>query len=231
MTKIDQGRRDTLLKLATASLALTANSTWAEVAPVCVLTPEQTEGPYFLDNQLERSDIRTDPHTGRRSAGIPLYLQFQVMAVKPGQCVPLSGAIVDIWHCDAEGIYSGVGEGGRDNAQQQFLRGYQLTGATGKANFVTIYPGWYPGRAVHIHFKVQTPTRTGKTEILTSQVYFDEAITQQVYQQAPYTQRENGYTRNRQDGIYRSGGEQLLLRPVKDQRGYLAAFTLGLNLS
>lgn len=231
MTIINHNRRQALVKLAVGSMALTTGTAWARTQPTCILTPEQTEGPYFVDTELERSDIRTDPYTGRISAGVPLYLQVQVTAVRAGQCQVLPNAIVDIWHCDAAGIYSGVGEGSRDNAQQQFLRGYQITGQTGKANFVTIYPGWYPGRAVHIHFKVRTPTRAGKAELLTSQWYFDEAVTQQVYQQAPYVQRAKGYDRNEQDGIYRSGqGQQLLLRPVKDQRGYLASFNIGLAL-
>lgn len=232
MNSINYTRRQVLLKLAAGGAALTASNTWARTTPTCILTPEQTEGPYFVDTQLERSDIRTDPYTGRMSAGVPLYLQLQVTAVKAGVCEPLPGAIVDIWHCDAAGIYSGVGEGGHNNAQQKFLRGYQITSQTGKVNFVTIYPGWYPGRAIHIHFKVRTPARAGKAELLTSQLYFDEAVTQQVYQQSPYAERATGYDSNEQDGIYRSGkGRQLLLKPEKDRRGYLAAFNIGLALS
>lgn len=232
MNSIDQSRRQALLQLALGSVALSSSSAWARITPNCVLTPEQTEGPYFLDTSLERSDIRRDPYTGRMSAGVSLYLQLQVTAVKAGQCQALSGAIVDIWHCDAAGVYSGVGDGGGDNAQQQFLRGYQITGQTGKVNFVTIYPGWYPGRAVHIHFKVRTPTRSAKTELLTSQLYFDETVTDSVYQQAPYAQRASGFDRNEQDGIYRSGlGRQLLLKPARDRRGYIAAFNIGLKLS
>lgn len=232
MSNIDQSRREALVKLAAASLVVSTNSAWGRVMPTCILTPEQTEGPYFIDNKLERSDIRPDPYTGRTSPGVPLYLQLQVTAVSNGQCQALPGAMVDIWHCDALGIYSGVSEASSDNAQQQFLRGYQITGQTGKANFVTIYPGWYPGRAVHIHFKVRTPTRSGKAELLTSQLYFDEAVTQEVYQQQPYVQQATNFDRNEQDGIYRSGkGRQLLLKPEKDRRGYIAVFNIGLNLS
>ena len=232
MINIDQGRRQTLLKLAAASVALGTSSVWARSLPNCVLTPDQTEGPYFLDTNLERADIRTDPATGRISAGIPLHLQLQVTAVQAGQCKALSGAIVDIWHCDAEGIYSGVGEGSPDKAQQQFLRGYQVTDQAGKVSFITIYPGWYPGRAVHIHFKVRTATHSGRADLLTSQWYFDETVTEQVYQQMPYARRASDFVRNEQDGIYRSNqGKQLLLKPVKHQSGYLAAFNIGLHLS
>lgn len=232
MNNFDHGRREMLFKLAAGSFALSTSTAWARITPTCILTPEQTEGPYFVNTQLERSDIRTEPYTGQMSAGVPLYLQLQVTAVKDGQCQALPGAIVDIWHCDAAGVYSGVGEGGQDNAQQQFLRGYQITDQLGKVNFVTIYPGWYPGRAIHIHFKVRTASRAGKAELLTSQLYFDEAVTRRVYQQPPYAQRATGYQSNARDGIYRSGqGQQLLLHPVPQGQGYAAVFGIGLMLS
>lgn len=225
---IDHSRRQALVKLAAGSVALSTSTAWARITSTCILTPEQTEGPYFVDTTLERQDVRSDPSTGRVSQGMPLHLQLQVTAVKSGQCQPLPDAIVDIWHCDAAGIYSDV-----DNTTgQQFLRGYQVTDQLGKVNFVTIYPGWYPGRAIHIHFKVRTPSRSGKAELLTSQLYFDEAVTEQVYQNQPYLKRATGYQRNERDGIYRSGnGKQLLLRPERDERGYVAVFGIGLMLS
>jgi protocatechuate 3,4-dioxygenase beta subunit len=232
MTEFDRGRRQALSKLAIGSLALSTSTAWARITPTCILTPEQTEGPYFVDTTLKRSDIRTDPSTGKISQGLPLHLQLQVTAVRAGQCQPLSGAIVDIWHCDAAGVYSDVRDWTNSTVGQQFLRGYQITDARGKANFVTIYPGWYPGRAVHIHFKVRSSAGAGKAELLTSQLYFDEATTQQVYKQQPYARRGMDYQRNEQDGIYRSGnGKQLLLRPEQDERGYVAVFNIGLMLS
>lgn len=227
MKNVDQSRRQALIQLAAGSLALSTNAAWGKITPTCILTPEQTEGPYFVDTKLERSDVRSDPKTGLVSAGVPLHLQLLVTGIKEGQCEPVPGAIVDIWHCDAAGVYSDV-----DNAEgQQFLRGYQITDQRGKVNFVTIYPGWYPGRAIHIHFKVRTPTRSGKAELLTSQLYFDETVTKQVYQQQPYAQRATGYQTNERDGIYRSGGKQLLLRPEQDERGYVAVFGIGLMFS
>ncbi len=227
MKHVDQSRRQALIQLAAGSIALSASTAWARITPSCILTPEQTEGPYFVDTQLERSDVRSDPNTKQISAGVSLHLQLQVTGIKAGQCQPLPGAIVDIWHCNAAGVYSDV-----DNAAgQQFLRGYQITDQRGKVNFVTIYPGWYPGRAIHIHFKVRTATRSGKAELLTSQLYFDEAVTKQVYKQQPYAERATGYQTNERDGIYRSGGKQLLLRPEQDERGYVAVFGIGLMLS
>lgn len=232
MNSIDHSRRQALVKLAAGSIALSTSTAWARIPPTCILTPEQTEGPYFVDAKLERSDIRSDPSDGRMTVGIPLHLQLQVSAVKAGQCQALAGAIVDIWHCDAAGVYSDVSDWSNDTSGQQFLRGYQITDQRGTVNFVTIYPGWYPGRAIHIHFKVRTPTRSGKAELLTSQLYFDEAVTQQVYKQPPYAQRSTGYETNARDGIYRSGnGKQLLLYPQQDERGYIAAFNMGLVLS
>lgn len=232
MNRFDQTRREALIKLAAGSLALSTSPSWARITPNCVLTPEQTEGPYFVDMQLQRSDIRSDPRTGRMRAGLPLQLQLQVTGIQAGQCRALPGAIVDIWHCDAAGVYSEVSAGSNDTTGQQFLRGYQITDQLGKVNFVTIYPGWYPGRAIHIHFKVRTASRAGKAELLTSQLYFDEAVTQRVYHRPPYAQRATGYQSNERDGIYRSGqGQQLLLRPEPQGQGYVAVFGIGLMLS
>lgn len=232
MSSVDQSRRQTLIKLAAGGLAVSTSPSWARITPHCVLTPEQTEGPYFVDTTLQRSDIRSDPSTGRMSLGLPLHLQLQVTGIRAGQCQALSGAMVDIWHCDAAGAYSDVSDWGNDTAGQQFLRGYQITDQLGKVNFVTIYPGWYPGRAIHIHFKIRTASRAGKAELLTSQLYFDEAVTRRVYQQPPYAQRSTGYVTNERDGIYRSGkGQQLLLHPEQNESGYLAAFGIGLMLS
>ena len=117
----------------------------------CVLTPAQTEGPYFVDERLDRSDVREDPATGAARPGAVLTLDLGVAAVDGARCMPLRGAIVDIWQCDALGNYSDV----NDSRGQRFLRGYQATDANGRVRFTTIYPGAYPGRAVHIHFKIR----------------------------------------------------------------------------
>src|SRR3989442_7979665 len=152
----------------------------------CVVRPQLTEGPYFVDERLNRSDIRTDPSTNAVSAGLPLALRFNVGRMSGGTCFPLAGAYVDIWHCDAAGSYSDVRDAGFDTRGQKYLRGYQVTDSGGSAQFQTIYPGWYSGRAVHIHFKIRLFTGAVATYEFTSQLFCDDAFTDQVYKQAPY---------------------------------------------
>ena len=120
--------------------------------PACVVRPQQTEGPFFIDEKLNRSDIRSDPGRNDARPGAVLQLAFAVSRLSGGACAPLSGAQVDVWHSDALGAYS--------DGAQKFLRGYQVTDDTGAARFVTIYPGAYQGRAVHIHFKIRLRPRS-----------------------------------------------------------------------
>ena len=144
----------------TTVVASAAGSVAPAIAlPACVVRPELTEGPFFVDKQLDRSDIRIEPSTGKASEGAPLALTINVSEVGGGKCAPLAGAMVDLWQCDAHGVYSAVNDrmSGTDASSQKFLRGYQVTDAKGVAAFTTIYPGWYRGRTVHIHFKIRTP--------------------------------------------------------------------------
>jgi protocatechuate 3,4-dioxygenase beta subunit len=195
-------------------------------ASVCVVRPALTEGPYFVDEKLNRSDIRTDPTTGALRPGVPLVLNFNVSAVNGSSCVPLPNATVDVWHCDALGTYSDV-TGARG---QKFLRGYQVTDGNGAAQFTTIYPGWYSGRAVHIHFKIRMFNGSQKTYEFTSQFFFPDAINQQVYaQNSPYNSKGNPDTPNSRDGIYNGGGAQLLLTPTKSSDGYTAPLDIALE--
>lgn len=201
--------------------------------PTCVARPQQTEGPYFVDTKLDRSDIRSDPASGAASAGAPLALAFHVSKVGPASCEPLSGAMVDVWQCDAGGIYSDVRDmgGAFDARGKKFLRGFQRTGSDGIARFTTIYPGWYEGRAVHIHFKVRTPGAGGRTLEFTSQVYFDDALSDEVFATAPYDAKPNARrVRNDRDGIFRNGGRQLMLDVKRVGDGFAATFDLGLAL-
>src|SRR5205823_10382354 len=131
----------------------------------------------------------------------PLTVTFNIFSVG-SSCAPLSGAYVDIWHADASGNYSDVG----NTSGQKWLRGYQITDSNGTVKFTTIYPGWYMGRAVHIHFKVRTYSGTQTQGTFTSQFFFDDSITDTVYQQAPYSSRPNRDTRNSNDGIYAGAG-------------------------
>lgn len=192
--------------------------------PACVVKPQQTEGPYFVDENLNRSDIREG------KAGVPLRLVFRVSQVSVGACTPLAGAVVDIWHCDAEGKYSDVSDRRFNTVGQTFLRGSQVTNADGTVEFMTIYPGWYPGRTVHIHFKVRggdAATQHGFE--FTSQLYFDDALSDQVYTQAPYSNRGSWDVRNERDRIFQDGGEQLTLQLAPTEDGYTSTFDIGLE--
>ncbi len=215
--------------------------------PPCVVQPEQTEGPYFVDKMLDRSDIRVDPASGAIRAGLPLSLAFAVSQIgSDGACAPLAGAQVDVWQCDAAGVYSGVKDRSFNTTGLNFLRGYQTTDARGMANFVTIYPGWYPGRAVHVHFKIRTapvpPVATSsganasssgeiaaKVYEFTSQLYFDENLTDRVFAREPYSGRTGQRMRNESDGIFRTGGAQLMLPVAENADSYAGTFALALH--
>ncbi len=205
---------------AAATTAAAAASP-ATTLPSCIVRPAVTEGPYFVDEKLNRSDIRSDPASGAVKAGAPLALTFLVSRVTGSACAALSGATVDIWHCDALGVYSDATDPSFNTKGQKFLRGYQTTDASGQVQFTTIYPGWYQGRAVHIHFKIRTTTSE-----FTSQLFFEDALNTQVFAQSPYSQKgTQGIMRNAADGIYNS---QLLLSVTKSGNAYAATFDIGL---
>jgi protocatechuate 3,4-dioxygenase beta subunit len=200
------------------------------LGPSCVVRPEQTEGPYFVDERLHRSDIRSDPTDGRVKSGTPLALTLLVSRLNAGACQPLAGAQVDIWHCDAQGVYSDVQDPEFSTIGQKFLRGYQITDARGEARFVTLYPGWYPGRTVHIHFKIRTTPVAQRSFEFTSQMYFDDGLTDRVHADPPYAAKGPRTARNQHDWIFRRGGNQLMLAPTTAADGYAASFAIGLQL-
>src|SRR5215470_15545501 len=216
--------------------ALFAPSSLYQPKPVeslaCVVRPALTEGPYFVDERLNRSDIRSDPSNNTVRAGSPLKLRFNVSRVSGSSCSPLAGALVDIWHCDAVGDYSDIANGaGQANTKgQKFLRGYQITDSDGSIEFTTIYPGYYTGRTVHIHFKIRLFDGATRVFEFTSQLFFDDSLTDQVFMQAPYSAKGARGTRNSNDGIYNGGGSQLLLSVASDgQGGYTCDFDIGLS--
>ncbi len=231
-------RRDALALLGASGAALLAGSRLfgsvpraaAAVAPSCVARPEQTEGPYFVDERLNRADIRSEPGTGVAKPGTPLLLALSVSSLRGGTCAPLAGARVDIWHCDAEGVYSDVTDPHFTTVGQRFLRGYQVTDRQGAARFTTIFPGWYDGRTVHIHFKIRTAPAAAAGHVFTSQLYFDDAFTDRAFARAPYTGRGDRTTRNADDEIFGETGRQLMLAPTPKGGGYAASFALGLDL-
>ncbi len=220
--------RSTVTVLLVGCLPKKISAASSQAQPACTVRPQQTEGPYFVDEKLNRSDIRSDSKSGTVKPGIPLQLKFQVSQVSHQSCTPMEGAIVDIWHCDASGVYSDVGDPNFNTAGQNFLRGSQTTDAGGNVQFLTIYPGWYQGRTVHIHFKVRTAQQNSE---FTSQLYFDDAITDRVHAQSPYVEKGQRSIKNDQDGIFQQGGTQLLLSPTKTDQGYTAAFELGLQMT
>lgn len=201
--------------------------------PACVVRPEQTEGPYFVDTKLNRSDIRRDPTTGAVSDGLPLDLRIVVSRVGRDGCMPLAGAMVDIWQCNAVGVYSGVRDiGGRfDTTGQQFLRGHRLTDREGMARFMTIYPGWYEGRTVHIHFKIRMVGEDITVHEFTSQLYFSDEQSDRVFERPLYAANTQRRARNGQDGIYRSGGRDLTLSLDESEAGLRGSFEIGLQVA
>jgi protocatechuate 3,4-dioxygenase beta subunit len=189
----------------------------ASGAVSCVLTPEQTDGPYYIANEAVRRNITE----GR--PGAPMLLRAFV--VNASTCKPIKGAAVDIWHADASGVYSGFGQGA---SSRTFMRGIQRTDAKGLAAFPTVYPGWYQGRTVHIHVKVHL----GGNVVHTGQLYFPDAFTDAVYRRSPYSSRPNRDVRNSGDAIYRNGGSKSLLSVRRNKAGvYVATITMGVHRS
>lgn len=195
----------------------------------CVVRPAQTEGPYFVDEMLNRSDLRKDSTDGSVQAGVPLELAIVVTRWAAGACAPLPDAQVDLWHCDVRGVYSGVKDPAFDTVGQKFLRGFQRTDATGRAQFTTIYPGSYPGRTVHIHFKIRPPAARQPGFEFTSQLYFDDLLTDRVFAADPYAARGPRSTRNEHDGSFRRNGAELLLTLEAGNGGYVGTFEMALE--
>lgn len=173
----------------------------------CRLLPDLTQGPYPTTQQVERRDIRED------RTGTPLRVGIQVV---DETCAPIPGAIVEIWHCDIDGDYSAYADGFTvDDAGEgtTFLRGYQVANAEGIAEFVTIYPGWYQGRAVHIHSKVHIDDAT----VLTTQYLFADELNNEVLGQGVYAGFGEPDTTNESDGVTGgSAAEDGLLLTVGD---------------
>jgi protocatechuate 3,4-dioxygenase beta subunit len=180
----------------------------------CVLTPELTEGPYYIAGEKLRRDIRE----GRPGARLTLRLAV----VDAATCKPVQGAAVDIWHADAGGVYSGFGAG---SGNRTFMRGIQRTGADGVAVFDTVYPGWYAGRAVHIHVKVHVRGNV----VHTGQLFFADAFTDAVYRRTPYSKRPNRTTRNSGDSIFANGGSKSIVKVRRLGSGYAGNLTMGVH--
>ncbi|KQV98879.1 protocatechuate dioxygenase [Streptomyces sp. Root369] len=217
------------------STAPTTDTAPVAAAAVCTLTKEMTEGPYYLDGQYVRADITED------KTGFPLKLALTV--VDDDTCATISNALVEIWHCDALGEYSGyVGNNGHNEPDSgTFLRGGVLTNASGVADITTVYPGWYRGRCVHIHVKVHVNVTltsdgsfTGGTELHTGQLFFDETVTARVGALSPYSANTVTRTTLAQDSIYDDGGAASGLLTLtalgsSPSAGYSGTLTLGVE--
>jgi protocatechuate 3,4-dioxygenase beta subunit len=210
-----------------------ARSTGEETTtrPDCVLTPEQEEGPFYIDLARVRRDIVEN------RPGVPLALALTI--VDSDTCEPIRDAAVDVWHCDALGVYSGEPSEGSEG--ETYLRGIQLTGGNGLAEFATIYPGQYPGRTTHIHVKVHIggrrsdSTYSGGHVSHTGQLFTSDRRDAEVFVLAPYKRNTVEITPRDRDGIYRDQGGSssvLALAGVGNslaRDGFTARVTLGVD--
>ncbi|MCW8381904.1 intradiol ring-cleavage dioxygenase [Streptomyces justiciae] len=219
----------------TASASTEASASASATSSVCVLNAEVTEGPYSLDGALVREDIREDKE------GFEVQYTFTVVDVG-NDCAPLADALVEIWHCDHLGEYSGFvgGNGHTEDDNGTFLRGGQMTDENGQCSITSIWPGHYVSRAVHVHMRVHTDVTltddsyTGGEIIHTGQLFFDQDINTEVQATSPYTENTTQETLLENDSIYDDGGASsglltltALGSSVSD--GYAATLTVGVN--
>lgn len=191
------------------------------------LTEELTQGPFWVDEKLNRSDVRPDSDTGTVQAGIPLTLTINLQDAGAG-CVPQVGAYVDIWHANAQGTYSDVsGSGNPNNIGVDWLCGYQVSDDNGSVTFTTVMPGYYTSRTIHIHFRVRLTLADDSEVNFTSQLYFDESVNSAVLANSAYQKTQARDTMNSTDQLY----DDALLVPVTGSTtaGYAGAFTVNLD--
>ena len=196
---------------------------------VCTLTPEQEEGPYYVDAGLYRSNI-LDGQTG-------VALQLTITVIDATTCVPIASAAVDTWQANAAGVYSD--EQSENTSGQTYLRGVQLTDSNGQVTFNTIYPGWYGGRANHFHLKVRiggtcsgaSYSTTGSTVAHGGQLFFPADMNTQL--RSVYTQDSNPFTANTDDRVYsqQGGNEQVVTMSGSMTAGYTGTITVAVNRS
>lgn len=204
----------------TASSAATSTASAA-----CDEVPEETEGPFGLDLGEEHTYYRRDITEGR--TGVPLELTMMLVDVAHN-CAPLTDARVDVWHCDKDGVYSGYDQADANTEGQTFLRGIQTSDSRGVVRFNTIYPGWYDGRATHIHFEVFVDGKLVKT----SQLAFPDAVTHGVYDSSLYSLRgqNSSVAKTADDMVFSDGVDQQLLTVAGNVRdGYKGSITVGID--
>jgi protocatechuate 3,4-dioxygenase beta subunit len=206
-------------------------------AGTCAMTPEGEIGPYFSDDsdaRFERSDITSNLDGTDTQTGVPLTLTVTIVDTEKG-CAPYVGAQVDIWHCNAEGVYSDQAD--ENTSTVTWLRGYQLTDANGRVTFKTILPGWYQGRTTHIHLRVRSSygnassTSDGSN---TTQLFFDQSLVDTLASSvAPYSAEGENPTTNEGDHVYsgETDGANVLSLAGNATSGYAASITLGLPIT
>ena len=190
-----------------------------------MLIPQETVGPYPLFNDIASAAVyqREDITEGR--PGVPLRLTLNIVNVA-NACAPILTAMVYVWHCDKDGYYSGYNQSGGDFRGQTFCRGVQATDTSGRVTFNTIYPGWYPGRATHIHFRVYLALDLQAT----SQLAFPDATTSSVYASSLYAAKGDNPTKSASDGIFSDGVAYQMptVRANATTGGYDAELTVGI---
>lgn len=240
-------RREVAKIVAYSGLSLAFGGALSETTPAAqtkpfaahlVASPSATEGPFFVDEHLQRSDLSGGTSRPSINDAVPLMLAFRVFASARGKDFqPLPGAQVDVWHVDALGVYSDEPEGlnPQDTTGQTWLRGFQRTTLDGRAAFKTIFPGWYRGRTTHIHFKVRYSLDPKGHASFTSQLFMPDALADKIYQNQPYSPRPTDETHNQDDNVFRDGmpgggqvGSVLTLNPRPVGNGYRAEYNVAL---
>jgi len=211
----------------------------AKAATTVVLTPQEEQGPYFVDGQLERKDVLYDTTTGTVQPGLHLFLKITINQVAAGVVTPLTGARFDIWEANASGLYSD--ESSEGTTGENYLRGYQIADSTGVVEFLTIYPGWYSGRTPHIHGMVRLYSGSTVTFKFDTQFFFPDELTAEVYKLDPYSARAASQnTFNTTDRVFNYtdcdtgavSGQELLWTVVRANSSYMIAeYTLEIDLT
>ena len=239
-------RRDALALAAKAGIILTSGGIFTFVPAESqkpkanlIASPALTEGPFFVDEKLNRSNLLVGTTRESVVKGTPLSLELEILRLTDDKHVPFAGVQIDLWHCDAAGVYSDESNpmNHEDTAKQTWLRGYQITNSKGKVKFETIVPGWYPGRTAHIHFKVRTFSEKHQvTADFTSQLFFHEDDLKRIYANKPYSGQDVPANINKQDNIFAEpqmdgslAGEHLTLQLAKADNGHAAKFTIVLT--
>jgi protocatechuate 3,4-dioxygenase beta subunit len=201
---------------STSTTTSTGTTTTTSTNAACAVTPTETAGPYPSLTDIFRSDVRDG------KAGTLLTLVVKVVNVN-SSCAAVANANVEIWHCDVQGNYSEYGT----QTQETYLRGIQTTDANGEVTFTTIYPGWYQGRATHIHLEVTIGARSIKV----TQIAFPESINNSVHTSGVYASRGTNPTSNASDGIFADSLSSELVTPTGNaSSGFAAAFQIGISV-